>query len=364
VEAEQTAGGQWRIPLSEVERLAREGVPEAPTFIEEAPEVPARTPARLREDVYADPSPDVIEAREEVSIRQSRLEARRLDKEIEETEDFFRERERRQSAEEAAQQEAAQAAKDRQRQAAEAARAERRRQEQIRRWEQYALNSLPYGHPQEADLAVRKTVQELLPTLDFDQAQYITQRLVDAAVEQTYRPWRLKKEAEDAKAEYVRTCKNIVSSIWLYGATSSETEDAKAALAGYLADPKVFGATRTQLDRLKEAVLKDLKRKVDEREAAAKLEKERREKAVELEAKEQRKRRDAESKANSELGHVQRYLEAHYDFPGGYAEMLRERDRLRPLIFDTLVKELLEDPTMDADDVRGRIEELIADDEI
>jgi hypothetical protein len=345
--------------------LAREGVPEVPTFIEEASDVPPHTnAARVPEDLYADPSPDVIEAREEVNIRRSRLEARRLDKEIEETEDFFRERERHQAAEDAARQEAAQAAKDRQRQAAEAARAERRRQDQIQRWQQYALNSLPYGHPQEADLAVHKAVQELLPTLDFDQAQYITQRLVDAAVEQAYRPWRLKKEAEDAKAAYVQTCKSIVSSIYVYGATSAETEDAKAALAGYLADPKLFGATRAQLDRLKDAVLKDLERKVDERETAAKLEKERREKAAELEAQERRKRRDAEYKVNSEMGHVERYLQEHYDFSGGYSELLRERDRLRPLILDVLVKELIEDPNMDADDIRGRIEELIADDEI
>jgi hypothetical protein len=43
--------------------------------------------------------------------------------------------------------------------------------------------------------------------------------------------------------------------------------------------------------------------------------------------------------------------------------MLRERDRLRPLISETLVRELLEDPDMNADDIRSRIEELIADDE-
>jgi excisionase family DNA binding protein len=365
IEAEQSAGGQWRVPLGEVERLAREGVPEAPTFIEEADEVPRPTnAARAPDDLYADPSPDVIEAREEVNIRRSRLEARRLDKEIEETEDFFRERQRRQADEEAARQQAAQAARERQRQADEAARAERRRQEQIRRWEQYALNSLPYGHAQEADLAVRKAVQELLPSLDFDQAQYITKRLIDAAVEQAYRPWRLKKEAEDAKAEHVRTCKYIVDSIYVYGATSDETAHAKAALATCLADPKLFGATRPQLDKLKEAVLKDLKRKVDERQTAAKLEKERREKAAELEAQAQRKRRDAEFKATAELGHIQRYLEAHYKFTGGYSAMLRERDRLRPLILEALVKELLADPNMDADDIRGRIEELIADDEI
>jgi hypothetical protein len=362
VEAEQSAGGQWRIPLGEVERLATEGVPAAPTFIAEAPEEPARTmPARGPED--ADPSPEVIEARARVSIRQSRLEERRLDKEIDETEDYFRERERLQAALKAAEQEAAQAAQNRQCQAAEVARNERRRQERLQQWQQYALNSLPYGHPREADLAVHQAVRELLPTLDLDQAQFITQRLVDAAVEQAYRPWKLQKEAEDAKAAYVQTCQSLVSSIYVFGATSGETEDAKAALVGYLADPKVFGAAPTQLGRLKDAVLKDLKRKVDERETAAKLQKERREKAAELEANQQRKRRDAESRVNLELGHIHRYLEDHYDFSGGHSEMLRERDRLRPLISETLVRELLEDPDMNADDIRSRIEELIADDE-
>ena len=343
-------------------RLEREGVPAVPTFIEEPDDPPARsTPARVPADLSSDPSPEVIEARERVNIRQSRLEERRLDKEIEETEDFFRERESRQAAHKAAQEEAARAAKERQRQAEELARAERRRQDSIQRWERYALNSLPWGHPQEADLAIHEAVQELLPTLDLEQAGYITQRLVDAAVEQAYRPWRLRKEAEDAKAAYVQTCKNLVSSIYVFGATSKETEDAKAALVSYLADPKVIGATREQLTRLKDAVQNDLKRKVAQREQTEKAAAEEQRRREEAEAERERKCRAAQSKVNYELDHIQRYLDREYKFDGGYSEMVRERDRLRPLILEALVAEVLEDPNMDDEDIRDRIEEMIDD---
>jgi hypothetical protein len=351
IEAEQSAGGQWRIPLTEIERLEREGVPAAPTFIQEASELPVRAaPARVRQDLYADPSPEVIGAREKVNIRQSQLEARRLDKEIEETEDFFRDRERREAALKAAQQEATEAAQNQQRQAAEAAQAERRRQEQIRQWEQYALSSLPWGHPQEAELAVHKAAQELLPTLDLDQAQYITQRLVGAAVEQAYRPWRLQKAAEDAKVAHLRTCQTALLFIYVSGATSAEQEEAKGAVRKALFALPI-GATQKQIDNAKQAALAPLEAAVAKRKEAAALQ-----------AQQQRKRRDVQSKVSLQLGYIQTYLEKEYEFDGGYFEMMQERGRLWPLISEALVDEILEDPTMDTDDIRARIEELVDDD--
>ena len=43
------------------------------------------------------------------------------------------------------------------------------------------------------------------------------------------------------------------------------------------------------------------------------------------------------TKAEIELHHVERYLEREYEFDGGYAEMRREAERLRPLAREALL---------------------------
>jgi hypothetical protein len=77
---------------------------------------------------------------------------------------------------------------------------------------------------------------------------------------------------------------------------------------------------------------------------------------------EKKKRRDAEYKASQYLNHIETYLQEEYEFDGGYFEMRKEVDRLREPIRQALVNELLEDSKMDAEDIRGRIEELVDDD--
>jgi hypothetical protein len=63
--------------------------------------------------------------------------------------------------------------------------------------------------------------------------------------------------------------------------------------------------------------------------------------------------------ADLQLDHIARYLEQEYDFDGGYREMSREADRLRPLIREALIDELLENPDMSADEIRESIEDQI-----
>jgi excisionase family DNA binding protein len=104
IAAQTTAGGQWRVPASEVERLKREGLPPIPRPLpnESAPPVmnemaehhgPSESPPK--------PSAEVLSAVDLVAITRSLFEKRRIDREIEENEDWFRERARQQAAVEA-----------------------------------------------------------------------------------------------------------------------------------------------------------------------------------------------------------------------------------------------------------------------
>jgi bisphosphoglycerate-independent phosphoglycerate mutase (AlkP superfamily) len=52
-------------------------------------------------------------------------------------------------------------------------------------------------------------------------------------------------------------------------------------------------------------------------------------------------------------------LEKEYEFDGGYAERRREAERLRPLIREGLIDELVENPNMSADEIRESIEDQI-----
>ena len=146
-------------------RQARHGFPESPP----------------------EPSYEVSSAADEVAITRSTLERRRIDREIEENEDWFRERQRRQAAAEAVE-----------RQRIEAQQAEQRRLQWEQKWTQYALNSVPYDARREVEMEVHTMVSEALSVLQPSQPEAITQRLVDAAVHRALGPWTRKQEIERA----------------------------------------------------------------------------------------------------------------------------------------------------------------------
>ena len=81
-----------------------------------------------------------------------------------------------------------------------------------------------------------------------------------------------------------------------------------------------------------------------------------------LESEKQARRCAAEWKADQQLDHIARYLEREYEFDGGYIERRREAERLRPLIREALIDELLENPDMSCDEIRATIEDQIDDD--
>jgi len=397
IAAETTPGGQWRVPASEVERLERDGLPPIPRPlpIESAPLAmngtaqhhgPSESPPK--------PSAEVLSAEDLVAITRSLLEKRRIEREIEENEDWFRDRQHRQAEAEAAE-----------RQRTEAMQAEQRRLLWVQVWMQYALNSVPYDARREVEMEVHAAVQQALSVLQPSQPEAITRRLVDAAVHRALGPWTRKQEIERALkagmnrlpwdircgSEYAplkqrawetavaavgkvregasynemetvtvqavqpmireyqqqQACQRRVGRLYIFGATREEQEAAREAVRKALAALPI-GAEPKQLEKVEEVAIAPYKAAVAARKEQARLESEK-----------QAQRHAAAGKADLQLDHIARYLEDEYD--GEYWEMRREADRLRPLIREALIEELLENSAMSADEIRVSIEDQIDD---
>ena len=400
IAAETTPGGHWRVPASEVERLKRDGLPPIPRPLPTESAPPARNGTDVRHgfnpELLAEPSDEVASAADQVAITRSMLEKRKIDREIEETEDWFRDRQRQQLAAEAAE-----------RQRIEVKQAEQRRLQWMQQWTQYALNSLPYGAQQEVEIEVHTMVQEALSVLQPSQPEAITRRLVDAAMRRALGPWTRKQEIERAlkagmnslawdiqfgseyaslkqrawdaavaavrkvreeasynemetaavqavqpmtrEYEHQQACQRIVRRVYIFDVTREEEEAAKEAVRKALAALPI-GAAATQLEKAEETALAPNKAAVTTRKEKARLESEK-----------QAQRRDMEWKVDLQLDHIARHLKKEYDFDGGYSEMRREADRLRPLIRKVLIDEVLANPDMSADEIRESIEDQIDD---
>jgi hypothetical protein len=322
--------------------------------------------------------------------------ARQLGTTLAETEDWFRDRQRQESAMEAME-----------RQRIEVRQAEEQRVLWMQEWTQYALNSLPYGARQEVEMEVHAMVQEALSALQPSQPEAITRRLVDAAVDRALGPWTRRQEIERAlktgmsslawdvqfrseyaplkqrawdaavaavrkvrveasyneletaamhavqpitrEYEYQQACQRIVRGVYIVGATCEEGEAAKEAVRRSLAAMPI-GATVSELEKVGETALATFRSAVATREEKARLESEK-----------QAQRRAAEWKVDLQLDHIARYLQQEYDFDDGYSGMRREADRLRPLIRKALIDELLENPDMSTEEIRESIEDQIDD---
>ncbi len=184
--------------------------------------------------IPAEPSFEVSSAADEVAITRSTLERRKIDREIEENEDWFRERQRQQAAAEAVE-----------RQRIEAQEAEQRRLEWEQKWTQYALNSVPYNARREVEMEVHTMVSEALSVLQPSQPEAITQRLVDAAVHRALGPWTRKQGIE-------RTLKAGMSSLaWEiqfraeYGPLKQRAWDAAVAALRKVREEASYGEMET-----------------------------------------------------------------------------------------------------------------------
>ena len=141
----------------------------------------------------------------------------------------------------------------------------------------------------------------------------------------------------------------MIFRIYIYDATREEAEAAKEAVRKALAALPIDAAAK-QLEKAGETALAPYKAAVATRKKKARVESER-----------QVQRRAVAWKAELQLDHVARYLEDEYNFDGGYAEMRREAARLRPLIREALIDELVENPDMSGDEIRESIEDQIDD---
>ncbi|MGD0773905.1 MAG: hypothetical protein ABSC05_13890 [Candidatus Solibacter sp.] len=397
--AETTPGGHWRVPATEVERLKRDGLPPIPRPLPKEGTPPTSNGTSGRHghpEFLAEPSDEVVSAADLVAITRSMLEKRKIDRELEENEDWFRDRQGRQAAAEAAE-----------RQRAEVKQAEQRRLLWMQQWTQYALNSLPYGARKEVEMEVHTMVQEALSELQPSQPVAITQRLVDAAVHRALGPWTRKQEMERAlqagmnklswnirygseyaglkqraweaavaavrkvreeasynemetaavqavqpmirEYEHQEACQRIVGRVYIYDATREEQEAAKEAVREALAALPIDAAAE-QLEKAGETARAPYKAAVAMRKEKARLESEK-----------QAQRRAVAWQADLQLSHIAQYLEDEYEFDGGYAAMRREADRLRPLNREALIDELVENPAMSAAEIRESIEGQIDD---
>ena len=119
-------------------------------------------------------------------MARNRVERRKAEKELDETEDYFRERQRL----EAAKREAMQA---RQQRAAE----EHFKAQRLSTWIKYALDSVPSDCPDEYDLDVEEAVRAELEDIPLHYSDETIRRLVEAAVARAIAPWRLEKQKQE-----------------------------------------------------------------------------------------------------------------------------------------------------------------------
>lgn len=412
INAEITAGQQLRIPASEIVRLRREGVPDVPVESEDGQDDPARTshretdPDEPPEGLLAAPSDELIEAAEEVKIVESRLKKRRVEKEREEVEDWFRDRDRRQAELAAAE-----------RQKAAAAQAEQRRRKWLDSWIQHALNARPHDAPRETELEIHQVVQTALASLSPDQAWYTTQRLVDAAVEKVLRPWKRKKEIRSAAESALnrlpwdinyglewapvkqraleaataaigklpgdstssemqqvawlavqpmaqehaqwQACRELVRWITLPGGTYAEEQQARQAVSEALALLPV-GASQKELQKTKEATLEPFRAAIQKREADAQG----REDQARREREEARQRAAVEQRVDRRLSsHLAEYIremeeddDIECENPADRWELKEDlKKRIRPLLLSQVRKE----PDMSDEDIDELMEELV-----
>ncbi len=399
IDAELTSGNQWRVPIAEIARLKREGVPPIPQKLsqEEDRQEPADEPREVPDGLYAAPSEDVIDSAEQVAITENRLRRRRLERELEQEEDFFRERTARETAQEAAEREQARKQQERQ-----------RRRQWEDEWITYALDRVPSDAPKELGLEVHSQVAEALARLQPDQPAVAVRRIVEAAIEKALTPWRrqtdrmqaieaavhslpseirhrseleeLKQEAARLAAiavnqcppdasyqalesaarqavkpvtrayEHAQACQQMAAWTVVRGATPSEQQEATDIVKAALIKLPV-GCSRAQMERTRDEALAPLMARIAERERveAAK-------------AEQQRQRTATEWRLMRLLDHIGEYLKEAYDYEDGFAgiqERFEDARRLNEPIRTRLLEELLANPAMDDQDIRARIEELV-----
>lgn len=399
IEAELTTGKQWKIPDYEIARLQQEGIPPIPQLdFNPANEVPAVKPYSAS-GFSTGSSPAVQAAEDDCAITEAVLRKRKLEREAEEVEDFFRDRQRRQKEEADAEQK--QRAK---------ALADTERRKWVDSWQAYALRSLPNDAPAETKAETCRQVAASLAEIGFDQQQYVVQQLVDAAISRSLVPyvrhkhreqaillavsllpseaqgwgisskWELKaKQAaaveiekldrsasyadlaavansavekvcsefknEQAQSEFARMRDEFLSDLQFWGAFTATAEERKRAVS---AVAKAFETLpvctgRTHLAKVRDEALRPFEIAVQERKET------------------RAKQLQAESVATAHLSYIDRYVAEEFEFDHVW-EKSRTVQRLRAEIYPLLVAHLCkEEDDVNEEDTRQVIRELVDD---
>jgi hypothetical protein len=399
VEHELTSGGHYQIPLSEIERMRREGVPPIPQTLESESSGPVwrgangdSSPSESNRDRSSE---DVRRSAEEVAITANQIRKRRLELEAEELEDRFRERaEKQEKIEEQRLQQAI---------AREAAEDHR---QLIQEWTEYSLNRVPPNAPHEVKTDVYHAVEQTLKSMSLD-CPSIIRSLVDAAVEGVLAPWKRKAQFEEAvqkaraslpyaargslgqpseweframqrasaaisdlrdnatpaemevaaqsageevkrEFEHYRACEEVVS--WSRLQVPSEATLAERGEAEELVREALqrlpLRASRQQMESARDTALAPLKRTIEQREQQRRAQKQ-------AEAK----RRHAAFEALHYISYVDDCLREEYEFDS-MLEQFQTSSKLKKQIEPLLVKQLLHQD-MSRDEIRGFIRKRI-----
>jgi len=397
-------GGHYYVPKDEVERLKQEGLPAAPHPLpqaKESREVTAPRRNRSEPELLAPPSEAAIDAADTVARLGYEVQALGLARQREEELDYFREREANEAAREAERQE-----QEWQRQSEAEAQAQRREWED--EWISYALNRVPHEAPREVETAVYNEILQTLSNLTPDRSEAVLRRVVEAAVEKALSPWRTQANRVQAinaalkslpfdlqhkadfveqkheamrlaaaaisqcpvttpyallvstatqaikpivkAAEHARLCKQIAALAIVRGGTYEDFVEARELTADALSKVPI-GCSRAQMERACDQALAPLEARIAERKRAE---------AHQVE--EQRKRQNAEWRVAFQLGHVDQYLKDEFEYDEGYSgicERLEDARRLKEKIKPILISECISDESLDGEDIRDRIEQLV-----
>jgi hypothetical protein len=194
------SGQQWQIPVAEIERLKRDGVPPTPKIVDSDEVETSRTPNTKENGaptLLADPSPAMVAAAEqaeisgrELTVAENKLMRNRVRREEVEIEDFFADRARRLQDQEAEEQRRFEEELEADARKREDKAAAERRKKFYSEWLEYALRQKPYGAPTEVELDIHEQVLAALAKVDSNEREFIVKRLVDGAVERGLRPWK------------------------------------------------------------------------------------------------------------------------------------------------------------------------------
>lgn len=407
VTAELSHSNQWRVPLSEIERLKEEGIPPLPQLPADPsphsplPEKPAHasvpaspTPASMFES--DDYEPDEVEMSDPVkaelsslTVAETRLKRRRIELQQEEVEDSFRERQRREVEEQ-----------KRERARQEEAATKEARKRWADSWVTFAMTQVPVDCPPDLRLKAFKNVERLMSEVDMRQGADVLTQIVSAAVNEALLPYLRSKEVdravEDALSHLPSGARSYPVSRWqltakkqAYEAISRlpersrfaemvtaarlaieptikefEHHDAKEALLREMSFWRTWEATSEEREQATRTVRKALDstdpgctREVLQRvkkTALAPFED-----TISARIEEEKQRRAVEDIANSNLYRLSEYLRTDYEFKSWSDRMVTEQE-LRPRLRDDLVERILAGK-LTRDEVPEYIEEWVDD---